>query len=152
MKKMKKIIIALVLAAFILTIGCGGMGIEGNFEMNRDELQALFDEEAEFILLDVREPYEFDEGNIDYSFNMPLGVVESSVENQSYWDSQAWDMPGKDDLLIIYSMKGKRGALAVERLIKLGYTNVVNLYGGYTLWLDPDADLDAEPVSGGCGG
>jgi len=149
---MKKIYLILVLAAFLMSLGCAGMGIKGDYEIDRDQLQKLFDDEADFILLDVREPYEFDEGNIDYSFNMPLGVVEKSIESKAYWTSQAWDQPGKDALIIVYSEKGKRGALAAERLIRLGYTNIVNLYGGYMLWLDPEADLEAEPVSGGCGG
>ncbi len=149
---MKKLYLVLALAALTLLAGCAGLGIKGDYEITRDELQELFDSEEEFIVLDVREPLEFDEGHIEYSFNMPLGIVESSIDNKRYWDGQAWDVPTKDARIIIYSQKGKRGALATEALVKLGYTNVSNLYGGYMLWLDPEADLDAEPVSGGCGG
>lgn len=149
---MKNTIILIFLAVSLILTGCGGSGIKGDYEMDRDELQKIFDEVEDFILLDVREPYEFDEGYIDYAFNMPLGTVEKSIEDDAYWRAQAWDKPGKDALIIIYSEKGKRGALAVERLRRLGYTNIFNLYGGYTLWLDPEADLDAEPVSTGCGG
>ena len=141
------------LVALAIFIGCAGAGIKGANEINAEELKVKIENQEEFILLDVREPYEFDEGSIDFAFNLPRGRIESDIGNQRYWDEQAWDMPEKDAEIIIYSKKGKLGNLATETLIKMGYTNVKNLYGGYTLWLDPDADLDAEePVSGGCGG
>jgi len=150
---MRKYSLALAFATLILFLGCGGMGIKGSYEIDRDELEAKIDNEEEFILLDVREPDEFDEGEITYAFNLPRGKLESSIESSNYWDEQAWDVPEKDAEIIIYCRRGVEGALATETLIRMGYTNVRNLYGGYTKWLDPDADVEAlEPSGGGCGG
>ena len=150
---MTKLITAIAIATSMLLIGCGGAGLKGANEIAIDELKIIIENEEEFILLDVREPDEFDEGNIDFSFNLPRGKIETNIDDKRYWDSQAWDVPGKDALIILYSQKHKLSTLATESLIKLGYTNVKTLYGGYTLWLDPDADLEAEVVeTGGCGG
>ena len=150
---MKTNSICMALAALILFAGCGGVGIKGSYEITVEELKVKIDNSEEFILLDVREPDEFDEGEIPFAFNLPRGKIEFDIGSQKYWDEQAWDIPEKDAEIITYCKKGARGALATDILIKLGYTNVKNVYGGYTKWLDPEADIDApEPSGGGCGG
>ncbi|MBN1754872.1 hypothetical protein JW877_01530 [bacterium] len=171
---MKKSFLFLLLATLMAyLIGCGGAGIDGNApktygsakemvaeanmglpEITGHELHAKVDAEEIFVLIDVREPDEFDEGNIPWSLNIPRGNLEFKIGDESFWDDWGLFMPEKNEEIVVYSHRGKRGALAAETLIKLGYTNVKNLKGGYRLWEDPDAEVEEEaPVSsGGCGG
>ena len=152
---MRKFTIAIVCATamMFIFIGCSGLGIEGNYQITRDELKAKIDNEEEFTLIDVREPDEFDEGSIDLAFNLPLGRLQTDIGSKRYWDEQAWDVPSKDAEIIVYSQKGKLGMLAAQILVRMEYTNVKNLYGGYMLWLDPNANIEEEEHGGGgCGG
>ncbi|MBN2543337.1 hypothetical protein JXI42_10775 [bacterium] len=156
---MRKIFIILLLAALVFLFGCDGAGIEGSLDISVDELKTKLDNEEDFILLDVREPDVFYDGYIPGAFSLPRGLLEESIASEDYWDMQAWDMPGHDAEIIIYSRKGLLGALAAETLIKMGYTNVKNLYGGWVWWEGGEEAYEellkkeaAPKVSGGCGG
>lgn len=86
-------------------------------------------EENDFILLDVREPNEVTAGQIeaDEIMAIPRGLVE-------------FQFPRKvEDLeknVVVYCLKGSRGALAAQSLQNLGYKNVHNLDGGILAWVE----------------
>jgi rhodanese-related sulfurtransferase len=91
--------------------------------------------EKDFILLDVREPGEVTAGKIeaDEYMAVPRGLVEFQVTKKV----KDLDMP-----LVVYCLKGGRGALVAETLVKLGYTNVYNLSNGIHGWIQ-----EGHPVS-----
>ena len=167
--KIKTIMILLALA---LLINCGGAGIDGRApkvypdakaivaeakkgveKIEIEEFKQKIDDEEMFLLIDVREPAEFEEDNIPYSINIPRGVLEFKISDDKFWDSEGLFSPDKGEEIIVYCKKWSRAPLATETLIKLGYTNVRYLYGGMTVWLKgPDA-LEVEEVAevSGCG-
>ena len=170
---MKVLPLISLLALLAALVGCGGSGIEGRGpaacadakqmvakaragvdQIDIDEFNTLMESDEYFTVIDVREPDEFGEGSIPGAVNIPRGILESSIANAKYWDSEGLFVPEKDEVLIVYGHKIDRGVLAAETLLKLGYFNVRHLYGGWVVWTEgPDA-VEVEEVveEGGCGG
>lgn len=84
--------------------------------------------EKDFILLDVREPGEITAGKIeaDESMAIPRGLVEMQFIRK---------VKDLNSPVVIYCLKGSRGALAADTLKSMGYTNVYNLTGGLLGWI-----------------
>jgi rhodanese-related sulfurtransferase len=78
-------------------------------------------------LVDVREDGEFARDHLPGATHMGKGVIERDVE-QAY--------PALDTELVLYCGGGYRSALAAENLMRMGYTNIISLAGGYRAWKD----------------
>ncbi|MFA5775517.1 MAG: molybdopterin-synthase adenylyltransferase MoeB [Ilumatobacteraceae bacterium] len=79
------------------------------------------------VVLDVREPEEYDQGAILNSLHIPRGNVESQIESK---------VIDKSIPIIIYCAVGARSAFAAKSLNELGYRNVSSLAGGFNKWKD----------------
>ena len=78
-----------------------------------------------YQLIDIREKYEYDNGNLG-CINIPMGEVLSSIEKIT-----------KSKKVIIYCQSGRRGASVVYMLKKtFNLDNIFNLKGGYQEFLD----------------
>lgn len=172
-KTMKTIKIIGLLLIPLIFIGCGGSGIRGNAptiyndvkdmtadikvgveRIPIDEFKSLLESEDMFLLIDIRELSEFDEGNIPSSMHIPRGLLEFKIGNEKFWDSEGMFVPEKDEKIIVYGEMINRAAYAAETLNELGFKNVKYLHGGWTAWLHgPDAIVEEEVVvkAGGCG-
>jgi len=99
--------------------------------MSPKALDALIqDEEAEFYMLDVREPHMWEEGTMDVPEDIKIarGLIEFDLPNQ---------LKDKDALIIVYCRSGKGAPLAAKTIQDdLGYTNVHYLIGGIQGWMD----------------
>lgn len=91
------------------------------------ELKAKIQEKEDFLLLDVREPYEFEEASIEGARLIPLGDIPAAIPDL---------MDYKDDEIVVQCRSGKRSATAQQILQQAGFTNVRNLEGGIMAWLD----------------
>ena len=101
-------------------------------EITVQELKTLFDTKKDFQLIDVREQFEHDIGNIGGKL-IPLGKINFHVSEIE-----------KDKLVIIYCRSGRRSVDAVKLLEEAtGYTKLFNLKGGILDWA---AEID-ETVS-----
>ena len=87
------------------------------------------------ILLDIREPAEFDLLRIPGSINVPRGVLEQSCE-WDYDETVPELVNGRDREIVVICRSGKRSVLAADVLLKMGYTNVVSLKTGVRGWCD----------------
>lgn len=76
------------------------------------------------ILLDVRQPEEHAERNIEGNIFIPLGELRIRIDELT---------PYKDQEIIVYCRSGGRSATAVQFLQEQGYT-ATNLAGGITKW------------------
>lgn len=74
------------------------------------------------ILVDVRNPDEVSEGCIPQAKNIPLHVLPLTA---------AQELPNKDAFIVINCQSGGRSGQACTFLEKNGYSNVVNLEGGF---------------------
>ena len=70
------------------------------------------------VIIDVREPYEYEEGHVEGALNIPpaeLLVGAKKLEGIS-----------KDTELVLYCKSGSRSNVGIQILKGLGYTNLVN--------------------------
>lgn len=93
-------------------------------QISMEQAVALMAQESGYILLDVRRPDEFAEGHIPNAIN---------VANESIGTEEIPELPDKDQLILVYCRSGRRSKEASEKLVKLGYTNIVE-FGGILDW------------------
>ncbi len=103
-------------------------------EMSVQELHQLFDDGEIIVLIDVREPNEFNPGYIPGAVNIPRGLIEFNVLKDEFWENKFLYPPLKTDLIVVYCKKGYRGLLTAEVLQKFGFENVKWLKGGFKAW------------------
>ncbi len=89
-----------------------------------DEAKRTLDA-GEALLVDVREPDEWRAGHVAGATHIPLGTVTS----------RASALPTDREILVI-CRTGNRSAMAQERLAQAGFTNVINIEGGMTAWVE----------------
>ena len=120
---MKKIL-PIFLAALLLA-GCAAPAEELTYrQVNMDEAIPLMDEGSGYIILDVRTPEEFAERHIPGAINVP---------NETIGTEEIPELPNKDQLILVYCRSGNRSKQASEKLVALGYTNIVE-FGGINDW------------------
>lgn len=83
-------------------------------------------EQDSVVLLDAREREEFEVSHLKDA----LWVGHKAFEIDSIFSS----VPNKNDEVVVYCSIGVRSENIGEKLIKAGYTNVKNLYGGIFEW------------------
>ncbi|MBW3614775.1 MAG: molybdopterin-synthase adenylyltransferase MoeB [Actinobacteria bacterium] len=77
------------------------------------------------VVLDVREPDEYDQGALPGALHIPRGHLESQVETK---------VPDREAPVVVYCAGGTRSAFAAETLAQLGYSDVVSVAGGFNKW------------------
>jgi len=79
------------------------------------------------VVLDVREPDEYEQGALPGAIHIPRGHLESQVEGK---------ILDHDAHLVVYCAGGTRSAFAADTLTQLGYSDVVSMAGGFNKWKD----------------
>lgn len=96
------------------------------------------------ILLDVREPAEFQAMHIPGSINVPRGILESSCD-WDYDDTIPELAAGHEREVVVICRSGNRSVLAADVMQQMGFTNVVSLKTGVRGWNEYDQPLvDAD--------
>ena len=122
---MKKLI-PILLSALMFT-GCAGTSNNQTNtyrQITMDEAVNMMAQETGYIILDVRRLDEYAAGHIPNAINVP---------NESIGTDEIPELPDKDQLIMVYCRSGRRSKEASEKLVKLGYTNIVEL-GGIPDW------------------
>jgi rhodanese-related sulfurtransferase len=89
-------------------------------DISAAELQNKIKMNEDFLLLDVREPYEFEEFNLG-ALLIPLGDLKDRLQ----------ELKGREnDEIIVHCRSGNRSAAAKVFLIQNGFSNVRSLSGG----------------------
>lgn len=94
-------------------------------EISIEDLQFMRENNEAFLLLDVREDHEWQQGHIEGAKHLGRGILERDIENT---------VPNPQTPLVLYCGGGYRSALAAESLQKMGYTSVLSLRGGWREW------------------
>jgi len=89
------------------------------------EVQAILDKDkkGDFLLLDVRQPEEYEAGHIPGAMLIPLGELEARQEELE-----------RDKKIITYCRSGRRSMAAAIALCDLGFEDVHHLEGGILNW------------------
>ena len=121
---MKKLIP--ILLSTLLFTGCASSNNQTNAyrSITMDEAVTMMAQETGYIILDVRRPDEFAAGHIPNAINVP---------NETIGTAEISELPDKNQLIMVYCRSGRRSKEASEKLVKLGYTNIVE-FGGILDW------------------
>ena len=116
-----KTILPIFIAALLLA-GCAAPAEQeiSYRQITMDEAIAMMNAEKNYIILDVRTAAEFNEKHIPGAINIP---------NETIGTNTIPDLPDKEQLILVYCRSGNRSKQASGKLVKLGYTNVVEFVG-----------------------
>lgn len=89
------------------------------------EAKKLLDERKDILLLDVREPDEYEQGHINGATNLPLSQIERGKLPDDILD--------KKEPVMVYCRSGRRSARAAALLEQQGYTAIYDM-GGIISW------------------
>ena len=89
------------------------------------------------VVLDVREPDEYQEGALADAIHIPRGHLEAQIENR---------ITDKSAPIVVYCAGGVRSAFAARTLGELGYEQVASMDGGFGRWKDEGRPW-SQPVS-----
>ena len=114
-----------LLMALLFLSGCGAVSAEKTYrQITMEEAVTMREEETGYIILDVRSAQEYGEKHIP-------GAINIAIESIGTEDIP--ELPDKDQLILVYCRSGNRSKQASEKLVKLGYTNIVEI-GGINSW------------------
>jgi len=88
---------------------------------------------TEAILLDAREPKEYEVSHLKGAINVGYNEFDLAETTELIKDKQ--------QTLVVYCSLGIRSEDIAERLSKAGYTNIFNLYGGIFEWKNEGFDV-----------
>jgi molybdopterin/thiamine biosynthesis adenylyltransferase/rhodanese-related sulfurtransferase len=95
-------------------------------EIDTTEAQRRIDA-GDVVVLDVREPDEYEQGALPGALHIPRGHLEAQIEGR---------IVDKSQQVVVYCAGGVRSAFAADTLASLGYTDVVSMEGGFGKWKD----------------
>ena len=87
------------------------------------QLKKLFDQNKNFVLLDVREKFEVDIASINYSIHIPMLDIPKRLNEL--------DLNKK---IIVYCKSGIRSSKVCNFLYQNNFNNLYNLKGGIQSW------------------
>lgn len=142
---MKKILCIISVLSCILLTACGqatSIGIIGGADgptaiyvsekgektmyeqITVEDAKRIMYSSEDYIILDVREQEEFDEGHIPGAILIPYTEINEKAEDA---------LPDKDAQILVYCRSGRRSKIASESLAELGYTKIKE-FGGIIDW------------------
>src|SRR3954468_6728472 len=80
---------------------------------------------GDVVLIDTREPHEYQEAHPENGKLVPPGLIAAEIETAA---------PDKAARTILYCRSGNRSAIAAAQLQQLGYENVASMSGGILQW------------------
>ena len=127
--KAKYLILIIVVIALLALLAVGKLGGEKTMtykQISMDEAKQIFESRGDnsYIILDVRRSDEFADGHIPGAIN---------VANESIGTESPKELADKNQLIYVYCRSGNRSKQAAEKLVALGYTNIVE-FGGIIDW------------------
>lgn len=93
-------------------------------EISVEELKSRMDKGEQLNVIDVREPWEYEEFNIGAK-NMPLSNFLSFIPELEDW---------KDEEVIVHCKMGGRSMQAAAIMEQMGFRDVKNVTGGMEEW------------------
>ena len=104
------------------------------------DLQKVIENNWSPLLLDIREPYEFDALHIKDSINVPRGILETACD-YGYEETVPELVKARDKAIIIICRSGNRSVLAAYVMQLMGYQSVKSLKTGIKGWNDYELPL-----------
>ncbi len=96
-------------------------------ELTIADVKQKLDAGEKIHLVDVREESEWAKGHLPKATHLGKGIIERDIETK---------IPDTNAEIILYCGGGFRSALAADNLLKMGYTNVSSMDGGWREWTE----------------
>lgn len=109
-------------------------------EMMPWDLVDALAERSDILLVDIREPYEYDAMHIDGAVNVPRGILETACE-YDYEETLPELADARAREIVLICRSGKRSVLAADVLQQMGYRNVKSLQTGMRGWSDYEQEM-----------
>lgn len=119
---MKKL--ALFNLLILLTISCQSQSDSKIKVISKNEFKQEISKDS-IQLIDVRTPEEFKKGSINKAKNINVNDQNFETEIQKL---------NKQKPVYVYCRSGSRSEMAAKKMIELGFTEVIDLQGGYLNW------------------
>jgi len=97
---------------------------------------------ADTLLIDIREPAEFQKGHIPGAILLPRGMLEFEIHKLVDIARANKELPNADQPIVLYCGNGGRSTLAAQSMESMGYKNVSAMAGGIVAWAAADLPLD----------
>lgn len=97
--------------------------VKGLRNLSAQDFQNSLNQQAENLVIDVREPVEYKQGFITGAQNIPLSQLKTRMGELS-----------KDKAIYLYCQSGMRSKQAAKLLSKHGYSQLTHLQGGISAW------------------
>lgn len=118
----------MLLAGILTLTGCAAGAPQKSAETYRQvgagEAIEIMAAESDYIILDVRTAEEYETAHIPGAICIP---------NETIGTEEIPALPDKNQLILVYCRSGRRSKQAAEKLVGLGYTNIVE-FGGINDW------------------
>ena len=106
-----------------------GERIRPHLEVTPADLKSrLDDSNDELLLVDCREPFEWDQARIEGAVLIPLGSLEDRL------DELEDDDGGREHDVVVYCHHGVRSLRAASALQAHGFANAKSMAGGIDMW------------------
>ena len=102
--------------------------------IDKQELLEILESKQNFLLLDVRDTPDYNEGHIKTARHLLISQIENKINT----------MAKKDDLIITYSkdIDCPASGIAAEKITELGFKNVLRYKGGWKEWKDAKLQIE----------
>ena len=94
-------------------------------EISIEEVLEKQKTEHAFVLIDVREDHEWQQGRLPGSIHLGRGILARDIEKV---------VADKSTEVVLYCGGGFRSALSADNMQKMGYVNVLSMAGGIRGW------------------
>lgn len=95
------------------------------------------------LLIDIREPAEYERGHIPGAVHLPRGLLEFEIHGLVERLRNDRNSPPEEQAIVLYCGTGGRSALAADTMATLGYRNARSMSGGIVAWAQAKLPLDA---------
>ena len=119
---MRKVLTWIIIGMMLVTFP--GIAEPGYEVLTQKEARIIIYFRHGFMLVDVREEDDYDEGHIPGAISIP---------EEEIGDRASEELPDRDQLILIYGCDDAQSQVAATALVKLGYTQVV-YFGGFDVW------------------
>ena len=120
MRKIRRLLPFVLSLMFLSSCSAPDSSANSYRQISMDEAVKMMKDDKNYIILDVRRPDEYAEGHIPGAINVP---------NEEIGTAEIAELPNKSQLILVYCRSGRRSKEASGKLVKLGYTNIVE-FGG----------------------
>lgn len=97
---------------------------------------------SDVVIVDVREPNEYDAGHIPNAVNIPFKTMPGALglDPADFESTLGFPKPDLDKTLLFYCQGGVRSTGSEQLASTFGYNNRINYKGSYDDWLKHESD------------